>query len=179
MINSRVRPKLYAPLILFSLSGFLAFALPIRAQKQDLTFSLGGFPGQTRGFNNPTQVPLNISTDKSSGVNHGYGQLHSNGISEELLSGTYRCSTVEVAGRIKPCKAPSLELNSDGSYMILNESGKYEIVAGRWLVLSASKKHDRARLDGKEIIFEFVSGGKKSRIIYRRKYQGPPEWVAS
>jgi hypothetical protein len=99
---------------------------------------------------------------------------------ETSISGTYRCSTVEVAGKTAPCKAPSLELKSDGSYKILSESGTYEIVAGRWLVLSAAKKHGRARLDGsKEIIFEFVSGGRKSKITYRRKYQRPSGWVAS
>jgi len=95
-------------------------------------------------------------------------------------SGTYRCKTVEVGGKTVPCKAPSLILKSDGSYRMLSESGTYEIVAGRWLVLSASKRHGRARLDGsKEIIFEFVSRGKKSRIVYRRKYQRPEGWVAS
>ena len=31
----------------------------------------------------------------------------------------------------------------------------------------------------REIVFEFVSGGKKSIITYRRKYQRPPSWVAS
>jgi hypothetical protein len=99
---------------------------------------------------------------------------------ETYLSGTYRCSTVEVAGKTAPCKAPSLELKSDGSYKILSESGTYEIVAGRWLVLSAAKRHGRARLDGStEIIFEFVSGGRKSKITYRRKYQRPSGWVAS
>jgi hypothetical protein len=99
---------------------------------------------------------------------------------ETYLSGTYRCTTVEVAGKTAPCKAPSLELKSDGSYKMLSESGTYEIVAGRWLVLSASKKRGRARLDGsKKIIFEFVSGGKKSRIIYRLKYERPSGWVAS
>jgi hypothetical protein len=98
---------------------------------------------------------------------------------ETYLSGTYRCSTVEVAGKTAPCKAPSLELKSDGSYKMLSESGTYEIVAGRWLVLSAAKKHGRARLDGStEIIFEFVSGGRKSKITYRRKYQRPSGWVA-
>ena len=99
---------------------------------------------------------------------------------ETYLSGTYRCSTVEIAGKTAPCKAPSLVLKSDGSYRMLSESGTYEIVEGRWLVLSASKRHGRARLDGssKEIIFEFISGGKKSRIVYRRKYQRPEGWVA-
>jgi hypothetical protein len=99
---------------------------------------------------------------------------------ETSLSGTYKCTKIEIAGKTKPCSAPSLELNSDGSYQILSERGTYEIVAGHWLVLSTSKNHGKARLDGsKFIIFEFVSGGKKSKITYRRKYQRSPGWVAS
>ncbi len=95
------------------------------------------------------------------------------------LSGTYKCVTVEVAGKTHRCSAPSLEMNSDGSYQILTEHGTYEILRGHWLILSAAKNHGRARLDGsKEIIFEFVSGGKKSKITYRRKYQRPPAWVS-
>jgi len=98
---------------------------------------------------------------------------------ETYLSGTYRCTTVEVAGRIVPCKAPSLVLKSDGSYKMLSETGTYEIIAGHWLLLSSSKRHGRARIDGsKEIIFNFISRGKKSRIVYRRKYQRPDGWVA-
>jgi hypothetical protein len=70
-------------------------------------------------------------------------------------------------------------MNSDGSYEILTEHGTYQILRGHWLILSAAKNHRRARLDGsKEIIFEFVSGGKKSKITYRRKYQRPPAWVS-
>jgi hypothetical protein len=95
------------------------------------------------------------------------------------LSGTYNCTKVEFAGKTKSCSVPSLELKSDGSYQILNERGTYEIIADHWLVLSSSKNHGKARLDGtKLIIFEFVSGGKKSIITYRRKYQRPPGWVA-
>src|SRR5580692_8935445 len=77
---------------------------------------------------------------------------------EPAHSGTYRCVSVEVAGKTKHCKAPSLEMNSDGSYQILSEHGTYEILRGHWLVLSASKNRGRARLDGnnKQIIFEFV-----------------------
>jgi len=98
---------------------------------------------------------------------------------DSYLSGTYSCTKVEVAGKSQSCSAPSLELNSDGSYQILSEHGTYEIVAGRWLVLSNSKNHGKARLDGKKlIIFEFVSGGKKSKITYRRKYERPEGWVA-
>ena len=95
------------------------------------------------------------------------------------LSGTYTCVSVEIAGKIHQCKAPSLEMNSDGSYQILAERGTYEILQGHWLVLSPAKNHGKARLDGsKEIIFEFISGGKKSKITYRRKYQRPPAWVS-
>jgi hypothetical protein len=95
------------------------------------------------------------------------------------LAGTYKCAVVEIAGKTTPCSAPSLELKSDGSYKILSERGTYEVLAGRWLVLSASKNHGKARLDGsKEIVFEFISGGKKSRITYRRNFQRPPGSVA-
>ena len=99
---------------------------------------------------------------------------------ESYLSGTYNCVSVEISGKVHQCKAPSLEMNSDGSYQILAERGTYEILKGHWLVLSAAKNHERARLDGrsKEIIFEFFSGGKKSKITYRRKYQRPPAWVS-
>ena len=99
---------------------------------------------------------------------------------ERFLSGTYNCVSVEINGKAHPCKAPSLEMNSDGSYQIFTERGTYEILKGHWLVLSASKNHGKARLDGsKQIIFEFQSGGKKSKITYRRKYQRPPAWVYS
>jgi hypothetical protein len=96
------------------------------------------------------------------------------------VSGTYNCATLEVAGTIKPCTAPSLELKADGSYRLLSESGNYEIVGGHWLDLSSSsKKHSRARLDGsKKIVFEFVSHGKKNRITYRKKFQRPSGWTA-
>ena len=95
------------------------------------------------------------------------------------LSGTYKCVSVEVEGKTRPCSAPSLEMNSDGSYEMLAVRGTYEILRGHWLILSAAKNHRRARLGGsQEIIFEFVSGGKKSKITYRRKYQRPPAWVS-
>jgi hypothetical protein len=99
---------------------------------------------------------------------------------EAYLSGTYKCVSIEIGGKMHTCSAPSLEMNSDGSYQILAVRGTYEILRGHWLILSAAKNHRRARLDGStEIIFEFVSGGKKSKITYRRKYQRPPAWVAS
>jgi len=97
---------------------------------------------------------------------------------EKHLSGTYTCVNAEVGGKTRNCKAPSLEMSEDGSYTFLDEHGTYEILKGHWLVLSSSKNHRRARLDGKKIIFEFVSGGMKSTITYRRKFQRPPAWVS-
>jgi len=75
-------------------------------------------------------------------------------------SGTYRCKQWK-SGETVPCKAPSLILKSDGSYRMLSESGTYEIVAGRWLVLSASKRHGRARLDGSKEIFLSLSPAER------------------
>jgi hypothetical protein len=98
---------------------------------------------------------------------------------ETYLSGTYICATVEVAGKVTPCSAPSLELNDDGSYQILSETGTYEIVSNHWLVLS-SKQHGKAHLVGrKKIIFEYISGGKKHRITYRRKFERPEGWFSA
>ena len=96
----------------------------------------------------------------------------------KTISGTYTCVSAEVAGKVRHCKAPSLEMNDDGSYTFLDEHGTYEILKGHWLVLSSSKNHRKARLEGKKIIFEFVSGGQKSTITYRRKFQRPPAWVS-
>lgn len=80
MMNSWLGPKSYARLILFVLLGFLALALPLRAQKQDLTLSLGGFAGETRRFNSPTTGRVDTSADKNFGVNYGYRLLHSNAL---------------------------------------------------------------------------------------------------
>jgi hypothetical protein len=87
--------------------------------------------------------------------------------------------SVEFAGKMRPCSAPSLEMNSDGSYQMLDEHGRYQVLKGGWLVLSSSRNHERARLDGsKVIVFEFFCDGKKSKITYRRKYERPPGWVS-
>jgi Outer membrane protein beta-barrel domain len=46
-------------------------AAPARAQNQELTFSLGGIPGQTRGFQGSTGT-AQISADRSFGINYGH-----------------------------------------------------------------------------------------------------------
>ena len=98
---------------------------------------------------------------------------------EKYISGTYTCVSAEVGGKVRHCKAPSLEMNDDGSYTFLEEHGTYQILKGHWLILSSSKNRRKARLEGaKKIIFEFVSGGQKSTITYRRKFQRPPAWVS-
>jgi hypothetical protein len=94
---------------------------------------------------------------------------------QNYLSGTFDCRTVEVDGKSSPCKAPSLELKSDGSYEMLTVKGSYQI-NGNLLVLSSSKKGVKARLDSssKTITFEFISGGKKSRVTYQREFEREP-----
>jgi hypothetical protein len=48
--------------------------VPVRAQKQELTFSLGGIPGQTRSFAG-SSGSAQISADRSLGVNYGHRLL--------------------------------------------------------------------------------------------------------
>jgi hypothetical protein len=43
-----------------------------RAQNQELTFSLGGIPGQSRGFQSPSAGTAQISADRSFGINYGH-----------------------------------------------------------------------------------------------------------
>jgi hypothetical protein len=59
-------------LVLLPLLGFFAFTLPVWGQNHELAFSLGGTPGQTRGFNSPTEGQLEISASRSFGVTYGY-----------------------------------------------------------------------------------------------------------
>jgi len=44
---------------------------PAQAQNQELTFSLGGIPGQSRTFQNPGGT-AQISADRSFGINYGH-----------------------------------------------------------------------------------------------------------
>jgi hypothetical protein len=53
------------------LSVTASLASPARAQNQELTFSLGGIPGQTRGFQSPGST-VQISADRSFGINYGH-----------------------------------------------------------------------------------------------------------
>lgn len=58
-----------------TLMTFVEVTAPAHAQKQDLTFSLGGIPGQTRSFQSPTAGSVQISADRSFGVNYGHRLL--------------------------------------------------------------------------------------------------------
>ena len=49
----------------------LLLAAPARAQNQELTFSLGGIPGQTRTFQGSAGTAP-ISADRSLGINYGH-----------------------------------------------------------------------------------------------------------
>ena len=52
-------------------------ATPARAQNQEVTFSLGGIPGQTRNFQDSAGT-AQISADRSFGINYGHRFLGAN-----------------------------------------------------------------------------------------------------
>jgi hypothetical protein len=81
--------------------------------------------------------------------------------------GRYRCVSIEVGGQTSHCQSPSLTLNSDGSYQIWGESGTYEVVQDRWLVLSHSKRRGLGYfLTSKQIVFEYKVGNRKARVTF-------------
>jgi hypothetical protein len=91
------------------------------------------------------------------------------------LAGKYECVQIEAAGRSARCQSPPLVLNRDGSYQIWGEQGTYEIVQGRWLVLSHSKRRGLGQLkSASEIVFEYRDGSSRCRVTFRRIYQAPP-----
>lgn len=57
------------------LIGFFTFTIPVLAQNQELTFSLGGIPSQSRVFQSPAAGSAQISGDISLGVNYGHRLL--------------------------------------------------------------------------------------------------------
>jgi hypothetical protein len=61
--------KRLAPLT-FTLLMILTSAIPAKSQSQDLTFSLGGIPGQTR--NSRAAGAADIAADRSLGINYGH-----------------------------------------------------------------------------------------------------------
>lgn len=110
MMNSWFGLKLYARMTLFFL-GISALALPLRAQKQDLTFSLGGIATQTRTFVSPTAGQVNISADKTFGANYGYRLLGS------ILVGLY--------GEIEFAAIPNRSVTSANAVVAQNYASLY------------------------------------------------------
>ena len=93
----------------------------------------------------------------------------------EAPPGEYRCVKVEVAGQSSSCQSPPLVLNDDGSYRIWGEYGTYEVVQGRWLVLSHSKRRGLGYLEGRsEIVFHYRVGDRTCRVTFRRVSQPTP-----
>jgi len=64
--------KLNFRFILLAFLGSFAFAGPALAQNQEITFSLGGIPSQSRGFQSPAAGSTQISSDVALGANYGY-----------------------------------------------------------------------------------------------------------
>jgi hypothetical protein len=92
--------------------------------------------------------------------------------------GKYRCVTIEVDHHAAPCQSPPLILSHDGSYQIWGERGTYEVVDGKWLRLSHSKRRGMGHFENvHEIVFEYLSGGKVCRVTFHQMF-GAPQGVS-
>jgi hypothetical protein len=99
---------------------------------------------------------------------------------QERLTGKYRCVRLEIEQKTAPCQSPPLVLNSDGSYQIWGEEGTYELVQGRWLILSHSRRRGLGRMiSPREIVFEYRVGDKRCRVTFRRIFDPPPGYSLS
>ena len=93
----------------------------------------------------------------------------------ERLDGNYECVRLELEGHSAPCQSPPLVLNHNGSYDIWGEHGTYEVVQGRWLVLSHSKRRGLGHfINSHEIVFEYRVDGRLYRVTFRRVFEAPP-----
>jgi hypothetical protein len=94
---------------------------------------------------------------------------------QQRLDGDYRCVRIELQGQSAPCQSPPLVLNRDGSYEIWGEHGTYEVVQGRWLLLSHSKRRGLGHfVNAQEIVFEYRVDGRVCRVTFRRISEAPP-----
>jgi hypothetical protein len=94
---------------------------------------------------------------------------------EERLDGSYQCVHLELEGQSAPCQSPPLVLNRNGSYEIWGEHGSYEVVQGRWLVLSHSKRRGMGHfLNAHDIVFEYRVSGRICRVTFRKVFDAPP-----
>jgi hypothetical protein len=94
---------------------------------------------------------------------------------QQPLDGNYQCVRLEFQGQSAPCQSPPLVLNHDGSYEIWGEHGTYEVVQGRWLVLSHSKRRGLGHfVNPHEILFEYHVGRRVCRVTFRRVFEAPP-----
>jgi hypothetical protein len=94
---------------------------------------------------------------------------------QQPLDGNYQCVRLEFQGQSAPCQSPPLVLNHNGSYEIWGEHGTYEVVQGRWLLLSHSKRRGLGHfVNSHDIVFEYRVGGRACRVTFRRIFEAPP-----
>lgn len=94
---------------------------------------------------------------------------------QQRLDGDYHCVRIQFQGQSAPCQSPPLVLNRDGSYEIWGEHGTYEVVQGRWLLLSHSKRRGLGHfVNAQEIVFEYRVDGRVCRVTFRRISEAPP-----
>jgi hypothetical protein len=87
---------------------------------------------------------------------------------QSAMVGKYECAQIEAEGRTAHCQSPPLILNRDGSYQIWGEHGTFEVVQGRWLVLSHSKRRGLGHVkNSQEIVFEYRIDGRPCRVTFR------------
>jgi hypothetical protein len=97
---------------------------------------------------------------------------------QSAFDGKYRCVRVEVSQKTAKCQSPPLVLHRDGSYQIWGEQGTYEVVQGRWLVLSHSKRRGLGHfVSTGEIVFEYEIDGKRCRVTFRQLFDPPPGFI--
>lgn len=86
------------------------------------------------------------------------------------VAGRYRCKIVKVAGQSAPCRTAPLVLRADGKYEIGGEEGRYE-VAGKWLILSDSKRHGKGEIrPGHQIVFRYRYRGRTFQVTFERRF---------
>jgi hypothetical protein len=96
----------------------------------------------------------------------------------QVLEGKYRCAHIDAGRGTQKCQSPPLVLHRNGTYDIWGEHGTYEVVQGRWLVLSHSKRRGLGHfISGEEITFEYRMDGKVCRVTFHRIFKSTPGFM--
>lgn len=85
------------------------------------------------------------------------------------VSGRYDCAEMKVAGKVVPCKVPTLDFKNDGSFELSGREGNY-MVKGEWVELNGSVLKSRAKIEaGHKIVFRFNTKRGLCEITFERR----------